>query len=447
MVNGFTLQAGRKLNSLDVPSGCNVCILGSNVASKLFGDHIKTALDHIIKVGGNPYRVIGVLKSKGSSGLLRQVDIVVTSYNSARRSANASPSFFIGEKVDNVAMLDPAIGEETAQFRGIRKILPTDADNFSIEKSDKFAELFITFLTSITAAAAAIGMITLIGAAIGLMNIMLVSVNERTREVGLIKAIGGKSKNVRQQFLFESMIISLLGALFGIILGVLVGNIFSIFLKTGFVVPWIWVSINVFSTCGYSAFYGQALASVLLLGSVDLPEKSEVSASITSVFLGSGTQQLTKNKKASYGFNYSYTNLTPYFALLSQNPDYFMVPQLQTADANFRVKTKSVGMIKYYSTFCTNQLGIRNADIDSLNLKDAFQLKNINWYNNITWRENLGKGWNLNAGFSFAINNDKIHQQLQDANNRSVVIGMPILDAKSFQLNNQQSYTQCRAVF
>jgi hypothetical protein len=204
---------------------------------------------------------------------------------------------------------------------------------------------------------------------------------------------------------------------------------------------------NVFSTCGYSAFYGQALASVLLLGSVDLPEKSEVSASITSVFLGSGTQQLTKNKKASYGFNYSYTNLTPYFALLSQNPDYFMVPQLQTADANFRVKTKSVGMIKYYSTFCTNQLGIRNADIDSLNLKDAFQLKNINWYNNITWRENLGKGWKLNAGFSFAINNDKIHQQLQDANNRSVVIGMPILDAKSFQLNNQQSYTQCRAVF
>lgn len=204
---------------------------------------------------------------------------------------------------------------------------------------------------------------------------------------------------------------------------------------------------NVFSTGGYSAIYGQALSSVLLLESVDLPEKSEVSASITSVFLGAGTQQLTKNKKASYGFNYGYTNLTPYFALLSQKPDYFMVPQFQTADANFRVKTKSGGMIKYYSTFGTNQLGIRNADIDSLNLKDAFQLKNINWYNNITWRENLGKGWKLNAGFSFAVNNDKIHQQLQDADNHSVVTGMPLLDAKSFQLNNQQSYTQFRAVF
>ena len=84
-------------------------------------------------------------------------------------------------------------------------------------------------------------MITLIGAAIGLMNIMLVAVNERTREVGLIKAIGGKSRNVRQQFLFESMIISLMGALCGIILGVLVGNLFASFMNTGFVVPWAWV--------------------------------------------------------------------------------------------------------------------------------------------------------------------------------------------------------------
>lgn len=254
-VNGFTVAVGRNLNSLDVESGRNVCLLGSNVATKLFGDHPETVVDHIIKVGGIPYRIIGVLKSKGSSGLLRQDDIVVTSYNSARRLANASPSYFIGVMVENVAMLDPAIGVATAHFRGIRKLLPTDADNFTIEKSDKFAELFITFLSSITGAAAAIGIITLIGAAIGLMNIMLVSVNERTREVGLIKAIGGKSKNVRQQFLFESMIISLLGAIFGIILGVLVGNIFSMVLKTGFVVPWLWVSIGIVicSLVGFAA--------------------------------------------------------------------------------------------------------------------------------------------------------------------------------------------------
>ncbi len=94
---------------------------------------------------------------------------------------------------------------------------------------------------SISGSAAAIGLITLIGAAIGLMNIMLVAVNERTREVGLIKALGGTRRSIRNQFLFESIIISLLGAIFGIILGVAVGNLFSIFLGTGFVVPWGWV--------------------------------------------------------------------------------------------------------------------------------------------------------------------------------------------------------------
>jgi putative ABC transport system permease protein len=114
-----------------------------------------------------------------------------------------------------------------------------------IEKSDKFAATFISLLSGIQKSAGAIGLITLIGAAIGLMNIMLVAVNERTREVGLIKALGGKRGNVRMQFLLESMIISLLGALFGIILGVLVGNLFTMVMKTGFVVPWFWVILGI----------------------------------------------------------------------------------------------------------------------------------------------------------------------------------------------------------
>jgi putative ABC transport system permease protein len=147
--------------------------------------------------------------------------------------------------VGNVKELPVATDEATSVFRAVRKLEPVEDNNFVVEKSDKFAELFIGFLSSITGAASAIGLITLIGAAIGLMNIMLVSVNERTKEVGLIKAIGGKSSNVRQQFLFESLIISLLGAIFGIILGILVGNIFGIILKTGFIVPWAWVAFGI----------------------------------------------------------------------------------------------------------------------------------------------------------------------------------------------------------
>lgn len=244
-VNGYTLLNGRNLSNLDIQSGRNVCIIGSNVASKLFGRNAEKSVDKIIRVGSIPYRVIGLLKSKGSSAFLRQDDVIITSYNNARRMPNASSSYLIGVKVDNVSQLEPAVGEATAVFRSARKLTPIDDDNFVIEKSDKFAETFISMLGSIQGSAGAIGLITLIGAAIGLMNIMLVAVSERTREVGLIKALGGKKGNVRLQFLLESMIISVLGAVFGIILGVLVGNLFTMVMKTGFVVPWLWITLGI----------------------------------------------------------------------------------------------------------------------------------------------------------------------------------------------------------
>jgi putative ABC transport system permease protein len=244
-VNGYTIATGRNLSSLDIQSGRNVCMIGSNVASKLFGRTPERSVDKIIRVGSVPYRVIGLLKSKGSSAFLRQDDVIITSYNNSRKMPNAYTSYLIGVKVDNVSQLEPVIGEATAVFRSVRKLTPTDDDNFVIEKSDRFAETFISMLGSIQGSAGAIGLITLIGAAIGLMNIMLVAVNERTREVGLIKALGGKRGNIRMQFLLESVIISLLGAIFGIILGILVGNLFTMVMKTGFVVPWLWVSLGI----------------------------------------------------------------------------------------------------------------------------------------------------------------------------------------------------------
>ena len=245
-VNGFTIAAGRNFNKLDVQTGRNVCLLGSDVSTKLFGlNNQSKAIDKIVSIRGVPYRVIGVLKSKGSSPMMEADNVVIATYNNVRTMPDISSSFTIGVLANDVRELPTAINEATGKFRGIRKLTPFDDENFVIEKSDKLAETFIGLLGSIQAAAGAIGLITLVGAAIGLMNIMLVAVNERTREVGLIKAIGGKRKNIRQQFLLESTIISLLGALFGIILGVLVGNLFSLLLKTGFVVPWAWVAAGI----------------------------------------------------------------------------------------------------------------------------------------------------------------------------------------------------------
>ncbi|MEO8173968.1 MAG: ABC transporter permease, partial [Sediminibacterium sp.] len=244
-VNGYSINVGRNLNSLDVESGRSVCLMGSNVAVKLFGTKPEKCIDKVIRIGSLPYRVVGLLKSKGSSAMMRQDDMLLTSYTNVRHFQNANPSYMVGVIVGNVNQLEVSTDEATSVFRAVRKLEPTEDVNFVIERSDKFAEMFIGFLSSITGSAGAIGLITLIGAAIGLMNIMLVAVNERTKEVGLIKAIGGKSKNVRQQFLFESMIISLMGAIFGIVLGVMVGNLFSIILGTGFVVPWAWVIIGI----------------------------------------------------------------------------------------------------------------------------------------------------------------------------------------------------------
>ena len=252
-VNGYEIEYGRNLNEVDIKNASYVCLIGNNVAQKLFKDNTHAAINKIIKVGSIQYKVVGLLKSKGSSAMMRQDDIIITTHTNIRYLSELSTQFntgigstyIIGITVNSVQYLDPAIQEATAIFRRIRKLVPTEENNFVVEKSDKFAEIFIGFLSSITASAAAIGLITLIGAAIGLMNIMLVAVNERNREIGLIKAIGGKRSFIRNQFLFESLIISVLGAFFGIISGIVVGNIFGLVLNTGFVIPWNWVFIGV----------------------------------------------------------------------------------------------------------------------------------------------------------------------------------------------------------
>ena len=241
-VNGSILSAGRNFNKLDVESGRSICIIGSSVAKTIFGDNTEKAVDKIIKVANIKYRVIGILKNKGSSAFLNADNIVITTYNNIRRVFTTNnPSFNIGIMVSNIKDMDIAIGEATGTLRPIRKLDLTEENNFFIDKSNSIIEKFTNSLGSITTAAAFIGLITLIGAAIGLMNIMLVAVNERTREIGLIKAVGGTKKSIRQQFLFESILISLAGAVFGIILGVLVGNVVGIILKTAFVIPWGWV--------------------------------------------------------------------------------------------------------------------------------------------------------------------------------------------------------------
>jgi hypothetical protein len=201
---------------------------------------------------------------------------------------------------------------------------------------------------------------------------------------------------------------------------------------------------TVFSTGGYSALYGQALSSAVILESIDLPERSSATAAISPIVLGAGLQELDKNKKYSWGISYNYVNLIAYFNLVKQQPDYFDMPEFQTGDANFRIKTKSGGMIKYYTTFNYNHLGLRRPDIDSSALKDAYGIVNHNWYNNLSWRENLGRGWKMNLGLSYSTNRDNLNQKLQNANNETQIMPGKPWSGKNFLVNNRQDLSQIK---
>lgn len=204
---------------------------------------------------------------------------------------------------------------------------------------------------------------------------------------------------------------------------------------------------TIFSTGGYSALYGQALSSALILESKDLPERTEADLALSVVGVGGGIQHLAKNKKSSWGFSYNYTNLWLGFAINKQKQDFYQVPVNHQGDANFRIKTKSGGMIKYYGYISTNKTGFRTADIDSTVLKNAFYLENLNTYQNINWRENFGIGWKITTGISFSTNKDDINNELQDADNQKQTITNPSFYAfKNFKLNNRAQYAQARVV-
>jgi putative ABC transport system permease protein len=226
-----------------VQSGRNVAILGKDVAAKLFGENLERPVEKIIKINSIPFRVVGTLNPKGSTLGMSLDNSIFTSYNNVRRFFNNNPnaSFSIQVKVKDVQQLEGAIGQAQGTFRPIRRLATTEEDNFMIDKSDSIVEMLMRNLSVITYAAVVIGIITLAGAAIGLMNIMLVAVTERTKEIGLIKAIGGKKNGIRNQFLNEAIFISLLGAGIGIVLGIILGNVVGILMNTGFIIPWGWV--------------------------------------------------------------------------------------------------------------------------------------------------------------------------------------------------------------
>jgi putative ABC transport system permease protein len=244
-VAGFNLVDGRNFNARDIQSGQNTCVLGNAIATKYFGKQTN-AINHTIEIENKDYYIIGVLKTKGSSLIDRTDNMVFVTLANARQNFNSSQkSNNISVQIKDVKYISAAKEEALGMMRAIRKLKPINPSNFSVSSNDEIASTLIKNVKSITMAAFFIGFITLLGAAIALMNIMLVAVSERTREIGIAKSLGATNNTMKIQFLLESVLISIKGGAVGILIGIVIGNLISFALDTPFVIPWLWLFVGI----------------------------------------------------------------------------------------------------------------------------------------------------------------------------------------------------------
>ncbi|MCB2221080.1 MAG: ABC transporter permease [Bacteroidetes bacterium] len=257
--SGNELEKGRNFTPNEVYYGSHVVILGQELEKKLFLNN-EDPIGKIVSIGPGKYKVIGVLKLKGSSlGFSGDNNCFLPLNNVRQYFSQPNRSYTINVMALNPEHLESAIGEATGLFRVIRKTPLGEENDFEIGKSDRLVSMMLDNLKYIRYAAIFIGAITLLGAAIGLMNIMLVSVTERTREIGVRKTTGATRRTIKNQFLAEAIVIAQLGGILGIIFGIVIGNIVSMLIGSSFIIPWIWI------------FTGFALCFVVAIASGYLP--------------------------------------------------------------------------------------------------------------------------------------------------------------------------------
>lgn len=244
ITSGYTLSEGRNFSPEEVKDGRRVMIIGQDIAKSLFKKH-ESPIDKVVSIGdAGDYRVIGVLQSKGNSfgfGGDRVALLPIPVVRSYSHLIGSDMTFTISVLVHNPNLIDAAVSEAKGTFRTIRRDKIGDDEDFGVFKSDDLSNVLISKMSTLTIGATVIGLITLLGAAIGLMNIMLVSVTERTMEIGIRKSLGATKGIIRNQFLIEAITISQMGGALGIILGLVIGNLIALQFGIGFIVPWEWI--------------------------------------------------------------------------------------------------------------------------------------------------------------------------------------------------------------
>jgi len=242
-VKGLNFDAGRNFSPIEIQYGTKVCVLGKKVAKAVYEDN-EDPIGTEVSFKGTQFRVIGVLIEKGQLAEDNYdnavfVPVLVANQMASGRGLN----YELAVAIADPTKMEMAMGEATGLMRSIRRDQIKNANSFELDKSDTLSDLN-NLMSIITWVGLGIGFVTLLGSSIALMNIMLVSVTERTREVGVRKALGATPTKIRQQFIIEAIVVCLMGGILGIILGVLAGNALAKLMSMAFVIPWLWMFVG-----------------------------------------------------------------------------------------------------------------------------------------------------------------------------------------------------------
>ncbi len=240
------LLAGRTFSAAELANGSYVCILGFAVARKLSPQKPMEVLDRAVLINNVNYRVVGIADEQGGSMRMSADNLILVPLENARMlHGTAQSNYLISVAAQTPQARDFLAEEAEGQMRVIRKLHIDEAPNFGIQSNESMMKTLMQVLGYLLAAAVVVASITLLGSVIGLMNIMLVSVAERTREIGVSKALGAKASTIRRQFLLESVLIGAMGGVLGALLGVGVGNLLGLSFGSGFVAPWLWMGLGI----------------------------------------------------------------------------------------------------------------------------------------------------------------------------------------------------------